>query len=86
MIDWQNEGYKMTAVSGTGVDVGFTDQMSPDAMFTKTGISLRNSGDASFSGTIGANSIGAENGYNGGFSTLNGQWVAVRGGIITDVS
>ena len=86
VIDWQNEGYKMTAVSGTGVDVGFTDQMSPDAMFTKTGISLRNSGDASFSGTIGANSIGAENGYNGGFSTLNGQWVAVRGGIITDVS
>ena len=86
VIDWQDGEYKMTAVSGTGVDVGFTDQMSPDAMFTKTGISLRSNGDASFSGTIGADSIGVENGYNGGFSTLNGQWVTVRGGIITNVS
>ena len=83
-IDWQGREYEMTAISGKGVDIGYTDRISPDATFTKTGIALRNNGSASFLGTIGAGSIGIEGAYTGNFPAGDYR-VYVEGGIIKRV-
>lgn len=88
VIEWQSSWgeYRMSTLSGGTISCGTTDQMSPDATFRKIGATIYADGSASFSGTVGADTIGAENGYNGSILTGYGESITVRGGIITDVS
>lgn len=89
LIEWQSgwSQNRMVALSGGSVLLGLTNDFSADAMFdiVKANIQAQD-GSASFSGSVGAASLGAENGYSGGIITGNGQSITVRGGIITDVS
>lgn len=89
LIEWQSgwSHNRMVSLAGGSVLLGLTNDFSKDAVFdTITANIQAQDGSASFSGSVGAGSLGAENGYSGGIITGNGQSITVRGGIITDVS
>ena len=89
LIEWQSgwSQNRMVSLAGGSLLLGLTNDFSEDAVFdTITANIQAQDGSASFSGSVGAGSLGAENGYSGGIITGNGQSITVRGGIITDVS
>lgn len=89
LIEWQSgwSQNRMVALTGGNLQLGLTNSFSADAVFDSIKASIQaQNGSASFSGSVGAASLGAGNGYTGSFSTGSGRNVTVSGGIITNIS